>query len=123
MASLAHYQPHLWPRYLPAKLSLLSRRLPDQLRYLPYPQRWHMDFDPLVLFANATAAAVQRVCLSLGHSHLYTNRAHGNRTPPPAAGPTTDRTTGCATNQVACSLCSRRRGLPRQLCHQCTLGL
>jgi hypothetical protein len=43
--------------------------------------------------------------------------------PPPAAVLTTDRTTGCATNQVACSLCPRRRGLPRQLCHQCTLGL
>jgi hypothetical protein len=71
LASLTHYQPHLWPRYLPAMLSLLSRRPPDQLRYLPYPQRWYLDFDPLVLFANTTAAAAQGVRLGLGLSHLY----------------------------------------------------
>ena len=86
LASLTHYQPHPWPRYLPAKLSLLSRRLPDQLRYLPYPQRWHKDSDTLVLFTYTTAAAVLGVCLGLGLSHLhYQPRArqpHRRRPPP-----------------------------------------
>jgi len=92
LASLTHYPPHLWLRYLPAMLSQLPRRLRShRLRYLPYPQRWYMDFDPLVLFANATAAAVQRVCLSLGHSHLYHQpraRQPHRRRPPPYLLPT-----------------------------------
>ena len=83
---------------------------------LPYSQRWYMDFDSLVLFAYTAAAAVRRVCLSLGHSHLYhlpqrctspwtTSRSVATVPPPPYSGRaspwllslTTHRTSGCAT--------------------------
>ena len=50
-----------------------------------------MDSDPLVLFANTTAAAVQGVCLGLGLSHLHYHpraRQPHRRRPPPYLQPT-----------------------------------
>ena len=43
----------------------------------------YKDFDSLVLFTYTAAAAVRRVCLNLGHSHLYYNRATATSPPPP----------------------------------------